>query len=382
MTENKIPKNTEELTEEWFTTALKKADVIKNSKVIFFDTRHIGQEWGFTGEIARVNLCYDVIEDNTPDSLVVKFPNSSCGILSAYKVKKDKSEKAIRLHLERCEREILFYRHMGKEMSVGIPEMYYAESDPENGKFILLLEDLRKGYMGDALRGCTLEEAEVVIKEMAKFHAIWWDSSELEKYPWFTPYWGFDWELKQGLYEQRLEQFLARFAHKIPLYVRDLMSKLNYCYGSILQKLGQPPFTLVHKDLHLDNIYFNPRNKDKPVSIIDWQSVGIGRGVIEFANFMFGSLSTEQRRASEGQLMNLYYSELVNRGVSNYKFEDFFDDCRMVLLWQLGFIVIWLSIINFQDYSGREREFINKIFDNDFLFSALEDHKVKELLPL
>jgi len=382
MTEKKLPSTTEELTEEWLTKALREAGIITESKVISFTASLIGQEWGFTGEISRIEPVYDFVEDKAPASLVVKFPNSSSEPLSAYKIKKNKSEKSKKLHVKRCKQEILFYRHLAKDAGIGTPEMYYSESDPGSGVFVLLLEDIKNASIGDALKGCSPGEAEIIIKEMAKFHSKWWNSPNFKDFSWLNPYWGSDWQVRKNLYEQRLEQFLARFGHMLPLYVRDIMTKLSYCYGNVIQKLAKPPFTMVHRDLHLDNIFLNTGNDHVPVIVIDWQSVGIGRGVIEFANFLFVSLNTEEKRACEKELMKLYHSELVRKGIKDYSFDEFFNECRLVLLWQIGFIVIWMSIINIQEYSGRELAFVNKIFENDFIFSALEDHKVRELLPV
>ena len=72
------------------------------------------------------------------------------------------------------------------------------------------------------------------------------------------------------------------------------------------------------------------------MKVIDWQSVTRGRGAIDLALFLFGSLKTTTRRAAEGNLLRRYHALLVAGGVTSYGFPQLMEDCQLALLWLLG----------------------------------------------
>ena len=56
------------------------------------------------------------------------------------------------------------------------------------------------------------------------------------------------------------------------------------------------------------------------MKVIDRQSVARGRGAMDLALFLFGSLKTTTRRAAEGNLLQRYHELLVVGGVTGYAF--------------------------------------------------------------
>ena len=200
--------------------------------------------------------------------------------------------------------------------------MYYGATDIENGRFVLLLEDLADARLGDALNNCSSQEAELVVHEMARFHSTWWEHPRLAGLEWL-PGWGGNPEAAQNRLGQREGPFLEKFGHKLPESMRQIIHKLRSKYGGVLAELGKSPWTMIHGDLHLDNVLFNLPVTNSPITILDWQSVARGRSAIDFALFIFGSLEIEQRRTVENDLMRAYHSGLIGGGVQRYEFDQF-----------------------------------------------------------
>ncbi len=80
----------------------------------------------------------------------------------------------------------------------------------------------------------------------------------------------------------------------------------------LLERLSEPPLTLLHGDYRLDNLFFDPGAED-PVVAIDWQICGLGRSPYDIAYFMSQSLSPEDRKVADEQVLRTYYDSLRGR---------------------------------------------------------------------
>ena len=83
--------------------------------------------------------------------------------------------------------------------------------------------------------------------------------------------------------------------------------------------------------MRLDNIFFN-EGGDSPITVVGWQVANIGPGINDVAYFMSQSLTVDDRRAVEHELLGLYHANLVASDV-DYLFEDMWNDyCRCLVL--------------------------------------------------
>jgi thiamine kinase-like enzyme len=234
--------------------------------------------------------------------------------------------------------------------------------------------------IGDALHGCSPQDAALVIDQLARFHALWWDHPQLETFSWL-PRWGGDPQMAQDRYIQCLGPFLQRFGSHVPERIRKILDALATNYGAVRMRLKLAPATLVHADLHLDNILFSSLGSEPSLALIDWQSVARGRCAIDLALFLFGSLETMTRRHIEGDLFKRYYQLLIAGGVTGYDFTQLLADCRLALLWLLGAQVVWLGSMDLEHLDRREQALVNASLSEDSFDAAL-DHDVGSLLPL
>jgi hypothetical protein len=115
--------------------------------------------------------------------------------------------------------------------------------------------------------------------------------------------------------------------------------------------------------------------------LLDWQSVARGRGAIDLALFLCGSLDIATRRAVEDDLFQQYHTLLRACGVAGYDFSQLMEDCRLVLLWLLGAKVVWLGSLDMESLRGYELALVEASLTEES-FAALLDHDADSLLPL
>lgn len=375
-----LPRGPEEMTPEWFTKVFRENAILTSGEVVNVETKIIGQDQGFTGVIARMRLQYINCKEIAPSSVVVKIPTALRSTPSAYRTSQAKDAVATRRFFERCAREVMFYQQIAPLSALPVPRLYYGAADDAAGCVILVLEDFQNVHQGDALGGCSLQDASLVIDWLARFHAQWWNHPQLDTFSWL-PVWGGDAQMEQTRYRQFLAPFLEHFGQRVPRPILEVMDTLTTSYGAVRSRLRLAPVTLIHGDLHLDNLLFHAPAQEPGVVIIDWQSVARGRGVIDLALFLFSSLETAVRRTVEERLLQRYYELLRAGGVTGYSFSQLMEDCRLVLLWLLGAKVIWLGSLNVAHLSGRELALVEASVTEDS-FAAFLDHDAGSLLPL
>jgi aminoglycoside phosphotransferase (APT) family kinase protein len=70
-----------------------------------------------------------------------------------------------------------------------------------------------------------------------------------------------------------------------------------------------------------------------PVTVIDWQACRLGPPLVDHAIFLAGCMSTEDRRATERDLLRRYHAGLVANGVEGFTFEDCLESYRRSSLY-------------------------------------------------
>ena len=230
-------------------------------------------------------------------------------------------------------REVNFYREAAHRTSLGTPEVYAAEYDPETKDFVLLLEDLGDRRQSDQLDGCSVEHALVAAKELAGHHAWWWNDTEIIDADWTVR--TCDPPNPQALpptLRQSWPLIESEFAHLLPGPLLEAARRMPDVCVELLERLSEPPMTLLHGDYRLDNLFFDAGDED-PVVAVDWQICGLGRAPYDIAYFMSQSLTPEDRKAADEQVVRAYHDALRAGGVEDYSFEQCWDDYRLGILF-------------------------------------------------
>ena len=364
MADLKIPSSVEHVTSQWLTAALRSTGLINGSAVTSFDSEPIGAEQGFAGQVARLSLTYDSQELGAPQSMIAKFPAA------------DPSARAALNRGGMYDCEVRFYGEVAAEVELSTPQCFYLASDREAGDHVLLLQDLAPARVGDGVVGCSDDDAELAVREIAKFHAALWESPRLATLEWIFSFHR-DGDTKQELYKRRWPLFLEKVGHLLTANLLEIGQRLSDNLAHISKRLGEPPNTVAHGDYRLENMVFGTPSGGAPLTVIDWQLCEIGRGVADVAYLVAFSMESERRRATELGLLRDYHSVLLAQGVKGYDFGECLIDYRLSLLHHMQRLVIAFALFDIS--SERAQVFARGVLQR--FDSAFTDHNVAELMP-
>jgi aminoglycoside/choline kinase family phosphotransferase len=337
-----IPAGPQNLTPAWLTRALRETGTITSAKVNSFDMKTGIQEGtGFMGELARIRPKYDRPEERAPQSLIAKLPAAA------------PENREVAMFFRFYEREVRFYQQIADTVELKTPRCYYSAFEPETGDYVLLLEDLAPARVGDQLAGCTMEQAELCIRELAKFHATWWEHPRLGDLDWM-PSIDADWFVASAeeSYAESWEPFVEHFGHHLSPDLREIGERFGRSIRALMHQLGTRPRTIVHGDYRLDNLFFGAPEGGDPLAVIDWQISSRGRGVFDVAYFTAGTLPPADRKAKETDLLRMYHRILTENGVQGYDFDQCWADYRLSVLFCLIYSVIAMGSLDLANERG------------------------------
>ena len=362
MSASNPPLLADDLSVDWLQWAL--TDQLGGAKLTGFQPDIIGVGEGFMGQLVRVALEYEDDPGSAPQSIIAKFAAP----------RQEIRDMAADQNL--YQREIGFYRDIGCHVGVPIADCYYLEYREDDNRFVLLLEDLAPGESSDQVIGTDRRTSREVIEQFAKLHARWWNSEQLEDYDWAR------WVLKSMPMEQALAMFErslkeAEESDKFGAYPE--MKRLMYLLPPLFKFDPEPPYpyTLTHGDLRSDNI-IKPGDQGGRFAIIDWQLSGIGDPANDIARWMAQSISIEDRRETEQELLRLYHLRLVEYGVKGYSYRKFIND------YKTNLVVILLMFSMPMDRVDASSERAQALFHRFYsrLDAALVDWEIEKVLKV
>ncbi len=268
-----------------------------------------------TGQTAHSErFVFSLQGSDQPLSLVGKFPSP------------DATSRATGHTHGAYRREVYFYQQLASKVAVKIPQLIYADINPENSDFVLLLEDASPAKQGDQLAGCDATAAAAVLEQAAALHAPLWGNGSLEGYDFLNGAAGSQ-PLETALIEALWHQFVARYSQRLPRNIVAVGETLVAGWSSYAQAYSGPK-TLTHGDFRLDNLLFDQHAGGVAVTVVDWQTVGVGCAAQDVAYFLGSSFTPELRRELEPQLLANYLTQLQRRGVTDYSFDQLWADYR------------------------------------------------------
>lgn len=327
MTELPLARTPDDVTPAWLTMALRRAGALKDAKVTDIAAKRVGN--GMLGDSVQFTLTYDRAEEGAPASVVGKFASS------------DPVSKATGASVGLYAKEIHFYRDLRDTVAVRSPHPYVAEIDPANHDFTLILEDLAPARGGDQLTGCGLADAERAMDQAAALHGPRWGDPSLLEIPWLLPMPGLAEYLVGGF-----PGFLAAFRERYDDMLEPEYMALCVAFGARIGDYMTPrdvPPAPQHTDYRLDNMLFDANDGATPLAVLDWQSVGVGSGMLDVAYFIGAGMLTDDRRRHEAALVERYLEQLKSYGVTGYDRASADRDYRLGIL-QGVFTSIFASV--------------------------------------
>jgi hypothetical protein len=266
---------------------------------------------GQMSESHRLSLAYADRERAGPATAVLKLASA------------DSSSRATGVGLGIYAREIRFYRELAPRIGGPLAACYVAGHDEAEGWFTLLLEDVAPASAGDQIAGCSVEQARLAMRGLARLHAPVLEDEELAASEWLnrpSP-------VSHALLSQLLPAFFDRYGERIAPEHRALCERF---LPSVEPWLGarRPPLGLVHGDFRLDNLLFGRPDSPRALTVVDWQTVGWGGAMADAAYFLGGGLDAELRRACERELFEEYHDTLCAHGMHGFPVEDCWREYR------------------------------------------------------
>ncbi|MDE2842844.1 MAG: phosphotransferase [Chloroflexota bacterium] len=358
-----IPASIAEITPSWLTGALSAGRMLREATVTACSPETIAEGKGFMNRVFRLHLEYDRPGSGLPATVLAKLPATDPLMLPLFQL------------LGPNLREVNFYRSLSRDCALRTPVCYCGLADSATGNSALLLEDLGSSRQGDSLEGCSLDEARQIVRQLAAFHAQWWESPRLAHLGWL-PSRETEAPAFRKLYAPALLCFVEKAGNLLPPGLRRLADSIPNDIARIKALLAKPPRTIVHGDFRLDNCYFPPGVGSPSPLVLDWEFCGIGRGVLDLATFVCETFPPAQRLREEPGLLAEYHSALESNGVTGYSLEQCWIDYRLSML---DIFVLWVVSGAFCDYSGqRATTFLSNTLAR--LDAAISDLSPEDLL--
>jgi len=347
----------DKITAAWLTDVLRAGGV--DATVRDFTARPVGT--GQIGESVKFVLDYADPPPDVPKSLVGKFPSPKAESFNTG------------VMLGNYIREVNFYKHLAPTALIATPKVYFTDVDPATSEFVLMMEDLAPAEQGDQLKGCTIEQTRLAIREAANLHASHWNDAAIEDLAWVsgTRAAGQRGSADPNAIRQLWKMFCARYESRLGDDSRKVGDTLIANFGKY-ETLYTGPKSLVHIDYRPDNMMFATPQGGRSLTVLDWQSLAFGPGVTDVTYFIAGALPREQRNKIERELAREYHERLRELGVKDYDFDTLWRDYRS-RAFALFMVAFYASVIVAQTPRGDDmfmamtRSATDQIMDLDAL---------------
>ncbi len=312
-----IPANPAAVTAEWMTEVLHRSGALPGgSSVAAIELEPLGAGVGVMGELARIRLSYTGDRGTAPSSVIVKSPSPF------------EENRAQGVGLGMYEAEIRFMRELDPHTPVRTPQVFLAEIISGTAEFVVVMEDLGHLVMGDQVEGVTVDMARDAVIAMADLHAGWWGRVQTPEMEWVPSVVHARIEGLAQMWPTLWLGFNEKFAYALPEGGAAAGELISQHYWRVMSRIAEWPWTLLHQDYRVDNLFFDEGSPDGSVVVIDWQGIGRGPGIYDLCYFLGGSLTVDDRRANERALVETYHARLVERGVADYDLDTLWHDYR------------------------------------------------------
>lgn len=301
-----IPRYPSDVTADWLADVLRPHGEVGVATV---DVSPVGT--GQTGATFRVNAGYSKNPAGLPQTFILKLPAADDAV-------RDRVMLGYRS-------ECAFYQSVARRVAIPVPRCFHCDIADGGASYALLLADQAPAVQGDQIAGCAPAQASSAVRALAGLHGPTWCDPA--------------WQTFEGLAMSvtgadaiRGLGDIARMSADITLEklgarVSDADAEtLGAAMASVTPWLLAAPerFALLHGDYRLDNLLF----EGERVTVVDWQTLGVGLAGRDLAYFTGTSLEPGVRMAGERNLVEQYHRALLATGVRGYDLETCWHDYR------------------------------------------------------
>lgn len=360
-----LPQRPADFTPAWVSAALEASGAAPRDSVESLTIKQLGMSTGFTSDLLRIIPTYRPGLSG-PASIIAKMSSE------------DEVTSALGTSLRLFLREVHFYKELATEVGVAVPKVYFADSEEDTGRYVMLLEDM--GRVGDLNppHDSSVAEAEHVVAALAAMHAKWWGDERLKGMSWLISGTSRNYSAAvQRKYLQAWPGIVERYGDQFPAGIREIGAALGPRAQKVYDRASVPPVTLTHGSPRPQNIYIRGSAGFPEVVLISWQAVGLRPGPWDLSIFLAVGLTVEDRRSHETRLLRKYHDLLVANGIKGYPFDRVVADYRFGLLRLLILFAILDDNLVLSTPAGQG--LVDRYIERSV---ALRDWKCGEILPL
>jgi aminoglycoside phosphotransferase (APT) family kinase protein len=223
------------------------------------------------------------------------------------------------------ENEVRFYNHLSSELS-GVPRSYGSVFDRLTGRFVIVLEDMTQDSCEffDTLRPIDRAGASQLVEMLAHVHGTFWNRLPLKgttaPLSWLT---ATSDERNAPIRPPIMRLSARRIEERTAILLEDGRFVVENCAAAVrLVDVG--PHTVLHGDGHPGNVFF----RNGKAGLLDWQVVKRGHPARDLAYSLIIGMTTDERRASQRELLDIYRAALASAGGPELDREELWDRYR------------------------------------------------------
>lgn len=182
----------------------------------------------------------------------------------------------------------------------GLPVPTYVRAEAE-GDAGVVVTGFVAGVQGDVLAGCDRVTALALIRSIARLHSTWWRTS---------PAMAVEPTVVRPLTRVQVDDCLREHGDVLGPSGTDLLHRLTEPLSGPADILATAPSTIVHGDLHLDNVIVT---NDGPV-VLDWAGARLGPVAVDLARCLVEF--SDGAPGGDDDLTEAYTAELTTLGIA------------------------------------------------------------------
>jgi Phosphotransferase enzyme family len=213
-----------------------------------------------------------------------------------------------------------FYRDLAATTGVRTLHSVYADIDPETRHGVVITDDVvaQGGTFLDGNSPYTPDQTAQTLTEFARLHAATWTDPRCADAEWLAPRLGRVLEVwgPQATIDIVGANHDGPNGRRMPGEVRDaqrLVDAYRVLAALAAAEAASGGWCVVHGDAHVGNLFVDT---GQVASLVDWQLVQRGMWYFDVGYHIASTLTVEERRRTERDLLRHYLDTLASHGVT------------------------------------------------------------------
>lgn len=215
--------------------------------------------------------------------------------------------------------EAHFYRDLEPSLGIRTLRCHYADVDPAAGHGVIITEDAcaQGGVFLTSGMPYTADQVAESLQQLAALHGATWEAPAWATAPWLAT------RLARTLEGRGLPEIRRNFegdnGKGVPAEVRDPQRLVDAYRALAIETESARPWCVIHGDTHVGNLFLDSTGKP---SFLDWQLVQRGTWYLDVGYHIASTLTPDDRRRHERELLTHYLDCLAATGVSAPTWEE------------------------------------------------------------